>query len=389
MTDAPAQITAGVLVALETSPRALIGHRPQEAVVGPWWRGLEFLLTLDSLPFEFATLPVKCQALGMDRIKNSPNSQKGVPSVSGGVTPAAVLKFEHPNKIGEITPWEIDFRQLDPGRLSTSIRVRSGRSVSALSIAMNQRVHQRGVSPKDWMTFGIPSNGAVDKWQAKDVTDNAFLSFGDSDGFDGVSTAGFSGNVISFQTRRLENFAESCGFHLARDTPDAHRLRSKAGLASMAKLEGRVAGLLNNGDAQWSEAAEQALMLEALIILTDNEAHFDRSQAGTRRRALERATDLMVANLEDPISIEEICKESGASWRTLDRAFKEQFGQSPKSYYMRLRLNRVREDLLSGSFSGRITDAANRLGFWHMGQFARDYRLFFRELPSETRGVQK
>ncbi|WP_171118900.1 helix-turn-helix domain-containing protein [Ruegeria sp. HKCCA5463] len=176
---------------------------------------------------------------------------------------------------------------------------------------------------------------------------------------------------------------------MARDNPDAHRLRSKAGLASMANLEGRVAGLLNSVDAQWSEAAEQALMLEVLVILTDDEAHFDRSQAGTRRRALDRATDLMVANLEDPISIEEICKESGASWRTLDRAFKEQFGQSPKSYYMRLRLNRVREDLLSGSFSGRITDAANRLGFWHMGQFARDYRLFFRELPSETRGVQK
>ena len=153
----------------------------------------------------------------------------------------------------------------------------------------------------------------------------------------------------------------------------------------MAQLERRVSQLLSNSDALWSQEAEEILMLEALSILTDNEAHFDRSQAHTRRRALLRAIDRMLANLEEPISIEEICNESGASWRTLDRAFKEQFGQGPKSYYMRLRLNRVREDLLAGSFNGTITDAANRQGFWHMGQFARDYRRFFGELPSETR----
>ncbi len=323
----------------------------------------------------------------MDHIKNSPNLQKADPAIADGVMPAVVLNFDHPNMIGDFTPWDIDFRQLDPGRLSTRVTVRSGRSVSALNIAMNQRVHQRGVSPKGWVTFGIPSNGAVDKWQSKDVTDGAFLSFGDSDGFDGISTAGFTGNVVSFETDRLEKLAETCGFHLEHDNPDAHKLRSKAGLASMAQLEHLVSGLLTSADAQWSEETEETLMLEALSILTDNEAHFDRSQAASRRRAVDRAMDLMAANLEDPVSIEEICKESGASWRTLDRAFKEQFGLGPKSYYVRLRLSRVREDLLTGSFDGTINDAANRRGFWHMGQFARDYRRFFRELPSETRGL--
>jgi AraC family ethanolamine operon transcriptional activator len=42
-----------------------------------------------------------------------------------------------------------------------------------------------------------------------------------------------------------------------------------------------------------------------------------------------------------------------------------------------------------GSTSGassRIADVANRWGFWHMGQFAADYRRQFGELPSETVG---
>ncbi|WP_171675749.1 helix-turn-helix domain-containing protein [Ruegeria sp. HKCCD4332] len=321
----------------------------------------------------------------MDHIKNSPNLQNTAPPRWEGVAPAIALDFDHPNMIGDFTPWEIDFRQLDPGRLSTRIKVRSGHSVSALNIAMNQRVHQRGVSPSGWITFGIPSQGAVERWQTKDVTDSAFLSFGDSDGFDGVSTAGFTGNVVSFETRRLEKLAETCGFHLDGDKPDARKLSSKEGLASLMQLERRVSHLLTCTDARWSQETEGTLMLDALNILTDNEAHFDKSQVDTRRRVLGRAIDLMFVNLEEPKSIEEICKESGASWRTLDRAFKEQFGQGPKSYYLRLRLNRVREDLLAGHSEGTITDAANRHGFWHMGQFARDYRMFFGELPSQTK----
>ena len=31
-----------------------------------------------------------------------------------------------------------------------------------------------------------------------------------------------------------------------------------------------------------------------------------------------------------------------------------------------------------------IADAANRWGFWHMGQFTADYRELFGELPSKT-----
>ena len=38
----------------------------------------------------------------------------------------------------------------------------------------------------------------------------------------------------------------------------------------------------------------------------------------------------------------------------------------------------------SASSTTRITDVANNWDFWHMGQFAADYRKLFGELPSET-----
>jgi hypothetical protein len=49
-----------------------------------------------------------------------------------------------------------------------------------------------------------------------------------------------------------------------------------------------------------------------------------------------------------------------------------------------LQLSRVRNDLLRFDEGESITDLANVHGFWHMGQFAADYRLLFGELPSKT-----
>jgi len=42
--------------------------------------------------------------------------------------------------------------------------------------------------------------------------------------------------------------------------------------------------------------------------------------------------------------------------------------------------------LLKAGPEAGVAEIANAWGFWHMGQFARDYRFMFGELPSETLG---
>jgi AraC family ethanolamine operon transcriptional activator len=50
-------------------------------------------------------------------------------------------------------------------------------------------------------------------------------------------------------------------------------------------------------------------------------------------------------------------------------------------------LNGVHRDLRKANLDGkRISDVANDWGFWHMGQFAADYKKLFGELPSEILG---
>jgi AraC-like DNA-binding protein len=81
----------------------------------------------------------------------------------------------------------------------------------------------------------------------------------------------------------------------------------------------------------------------------------------------------------------DLCRETGASERTLEYAFREHFGVTPKAYLQAVRLHQVRGELRAANPAfARVSDVANRWGFWHMGQFAADYRKMFGELPSQT-----
>jgi len=86
-----------------------------------------------------------------------------------------------------------------------------------------------------------------------------------------------------------------------------------------------------------------------------------------------------------PYTVRGLAHAAGCSERTLRRAFHARFGVGPKTYLLAQRLTGARRELRgSDPDATKIVDVANRWGFWHMGQFAADYRLFFGELPSMT-----
>ncbi len=86
-----------------------------------------------------------------------------------------------------------------------------------------------------------------------------------------------------------------------------------------------------------------------------------------------------------PIMISELAKAVGIGERSLYRMFNDRFSLTPKAYLNTLRLNGVNNDLTKISSSEKtIADIANNWGYWHMGQFAADYKRLFGELPSQT-----
>jgi AraC family ethanolamine operon transcriptional activator len=99
---------------------------------------------------------------------------------------------------------------------------------------------------------------------------------------------------------------------------------------------------------------------------------------------VELACDYVDAHVANAPSIQDVCHVAGVSWRTVDYAFRDLFGVTPKQYLQATRLDGVHKELRRKGPATKITDIANDWRFWHMGQFAADYRRQFGELPSET-----
>jgi len=109
-----------------------------------------------------------------------------------------------------------------------------------------------------------------------------------------------------------------------------------------------------------------------------------------RNRARNTALAYIEACRERQVTVGDLCRETGASERTLQYAFQDYFGTSPQAYLKAVRLHDVRKSLReSDAASTRVADIANYWGFWHMGQFARDYKKMFGELPSRTLGRRR
>lgn len=116
----------------------------------------------------------------------------------------------------------------------------------------------------------------------------------------------------------------------------------------------------------------------------------DRAGAASRARsmvhlAVRRAEQLILAELDAPQSAETLARAVGVSARSLFRGFQQLRGYGPMEAVRRARLRRVRLDLLTAVPHERVTDAAMRWGFFHLGRFSRLYSEHFGELPSETR----
>jgi len=107
--------------------------------------------------------------------------------------------------------------------------------------------------------------------------------------------------------------------------------------------------------------------------------HWSGAKLSTTRRR-----ELLLAHTDEPLSILQVCSHLGTSRRKLNYCFQDVLGTTPVKYLRTLRLNGVRRVLRHAEKGVTVQDVAAHWGFWHLGQFAQDYRRLFGELPSTT-----
>ena len=166
------------------------------------------------------------------------------------------------------------------------------------------------------------------------------------------------------------------------DPPKMHKLRSSLWLICDAL--GRDPGLLQRSPELCSVIQDEIPCLLMQVLMSSNR---QGKQVGTaaRNRAMKAAIVYFHEIPNETTSYSQFCRISGISERTLQRAFRDHYGVSPKAYAKAIHLNKIYKKLInSNPQDTTISEVAGNSGFWHMGQFASDYRRHFGELPSTT-----
>ncbi|MEE9322151.1 MAG: GlxA family transcriptional regulator [Granulosicoccus sp.] len=104
---------------------------------------------------------------------------------------------------------------------------------------------------------------------------------------------------------------------------------------------------------------------------------------GASQPKLAEAVLLMEANIEEPMTLDELSHHVGVSRRQLERLFQRYLHCVPTRYYLQLRLERARQLLLQTSMP--IVDVALACGFISAPHFSKCYRDTYSLPPRDER----
>ncbi len=161
---------------------------------------------------------------------------------------------------------------------------------------------------------------------------------------------------------------------------DRDRITCAGGQASMDMMLKLIES--RHGNKLVTHISEQ-FMCERIRSSEDRQRIPLHLALGSNQPKLTEAVTLMEANIEEPISLDELSSYVGISRRQLERLFQKHLNCVPTRYYLNLRLNRARLLLLQTSKS--IVDIALACGFISAPHFSKCYRDLFGIPPRDER----
>jgi len=197
--------------------------------------------------------------------------------------------------------------------------------------------------------------------------------------------------IVRIERSALERFAETfLGDYLRVKLEFGRSLRvADDGAAAIGRA---LELLMGDFEADTSRLArphavhfEQALFASLLLRQPNSlSTSIEAKSATCSPREVKKVEDYISARAEDDIRVEDLVAVAGVSARTLFDKFRRARGTSPMQFLRRVRLDRVRAELLRGEPGVSVTDIALRWNFDQLGRFAQYYRTAFGETPSQT-----
>lgn len=254
------------------------------------------------------------------------------------------------------------------GRFDSRVQIRGPLSSDAVSIAVGLRI-----PPRNRLLLREIDSGVVTVFRPGDVQE----AFHDVNSLYAVVT-------LSEETleREAERHGHSLSPNVFRNTGIHPQPLASAHLAAISALLAQ----LHRDDRSDLGSPAFADIVAAFI------GHFARQPTPLPAPTLRQRQKIVVLirthidqNLDGRLDIESLARLAGVSRRTLARAFEETLGEPPQSYIARMRLHRIRSDLLACGQHKTVAEVSNRWGISELGRMAARYRDLFGESPSQTR----
>lgn len=282
--------------------------------------------------------------------------------------------------------WHLDLIQLRPGRFSANLSQIICDECQLGYAKFNTAVKQEGVSPPGVWTFAF-ANEIKLYWRNYKVQPRSIIIYAPGSEINAVSEANFEVLTFSISEELLRTIAEEANVEDLLET-----LRSKEVVTTKDPLCGalRKGILLEIKKHQKKQNAQidmefVASFIKGLLgLIRSSTIPTEKVSRNKRLELLKNAEQYIKENISEAISVSEIASKFGVSERTLLYAFKNRFEMGPKAFIKSLQLNHVHHTLHGGKDIASISAIARASGFWHLGQFYKDYKKFFGELPSDT-----
>jgi AraC family transcriptional regulator, ethanolamine operon transcriptional activator len=292
--------------------------------------------------------------------------------------------------------WRQTYDQLTSGRFIGELTGLHADDMHVFRESTSQTLRQCCEVQSDAYWFGIPvRGGATGHLDGEVIHDDAFALKRGGVEFELMTPAGYDifGVVVRGDVLRRHAALAERGGALIDPPPPSGVVPIDP--VHKARLCARLAQILGEGEAALDTRARYQLHASVLDTLLDacggdsaaSEHAYAAPRRPRRRGIVSEAHDYVLANRDRPVNVPELCEHLHVSRRTLQYCFEDVLGMAPTSYLRVIRLNGARRDLCEASRDGAapsVQDVAAAWGFWHLSQFATDYRKLFGIRPSDT-----
>jgi AraC family ethanolamine operon transcriptional activator len=287
-----------------------------------------------------------------------------------------------------VRSWNLDFRPLyapiECGDVGRMVQQRCGPLEFGYA-RFFASIEQRGAPPVGALTFGVLGEGVRRLWwRGQDVDAGTVLVFPVGGELRSFSSADFEVFTLSVDQKVI-----ACLCECFKLSPPPARLRSETFRPPRQLLAMLRRRLRRLRDEVGCDGILEAKQLTEELVLAWLRASTSQPEGRQPMRVRDRAIQKCLQRIEQADWTEltpgVLCEIGGVGERTLQYAFRERFDLTPAAFLKMRRLAEVRRRLLRPlSADVMVGDIAAALGFWHVGQFASDYRRAFGETPSQT-----